>query len=93
MLEDADLVELASRLEPFTPTGAAAPAAVYSPATLAAELGRSERSIRGAIARGELDAVRRGRGWVISAEAVTEWAANGSRGSGPGPARRALRSR
>jgi hypothetical protein len=39
-------------LAPYMP----APAA-YSPATLAAELGRSERSIRAAITRGELQAV------------------------------------
>jgi excisionase family DNA binding protein len=46
---------------------------LYTPATLAAELGRSDRSIRAAITRGELKAVKRGRGWVISAQAVAEW--------------------
>src|SRR4051794_32740810 len=45
-------------------------AAVYTPATLAAELGRSPRAIRAAIARGELDAVKRGRGYVIGVDAV-----------------------
>ena len=53
---------------------AAAPAPAYTVATLAAELGRSERSIRGAIARGELEAVKRGRGYVIGADAVAAWA-------------------
>jgi excisionase family DNA binding protein len=79
-------------------------AAVYTPATLAAELGRSPRSIRGAIHRGELRATKRGRGWIISAEAVEAWAAGGQlplrdgrppraaprRAPGPGPMRRAL---
>lgn len=49
-------------------------AKIYSVSTLAAELGRSERSVRAAIARGELQAVKRGRGWVISSEAVETWA-------------------
>jgi len=49
-------------------------AAAYTPRTLAAELGRTPRSIRAAIARGELAAVKRGPGYVISAEAVTVWA-------------------
>jgi excisionase family DNA binding protein len=73
--------------------------------TLAVELGRSERSIRAAIARGELEAVKRGRGWIVSADAVADWArapiptSQGTvrsrnprrRRSGPGPATRALR--
>jgi excisionase family DNA binding protein len=81
----------------------AAPA--FTVATLAAELGRSERSIRAAIARGELRAVKRGRGYVISADAVGDWARAPTRSSpransiqparrprpGPGPATQALR--
>jgi excisionase family DNA binding protein len=73
--------------------------------TLAVELGRSERSIRAAIARGELQAVKRGRGYVISADAVADWARAPiptrqpaalvrnpqRRRSGAGPATRALR--
>jgi len=59
-----------SRTDPFANTRAPA----YTVATLAAEVGRSERSIRGAIHRGELEAVKRGRGWVISADAVAAWA-------------------
>ena len=49
-------------------------APAYTVATLATELGRSERSIRAAIARGELAAVKRGRGYVIGADAVARWA-------------------
>lgn len=78
------------------------PTAAYTVATLAVELGRTERSIRAAIARGELLAVKRGRGYVISADAVADWArapgkvaiATSSRPrrrrSGSGPMRRAL---
>jgi excisionase family DNA binding protein len=75
---------------------------VYTPATLAAELGRTPRAIRAAIARGELDAVKRGRGWVIPADAVERWAATGGprgpraraprRAPGRGPMGRALAS-
>lgn len=54
-----------------SPSFPVAPA--YTVASLARELGRSERSLRGAIARGELEAVKRGRGYVISAEAVAAW--------------------
>lgn len=108
-LEPEDLADLADRLAPFlrAPTDHHS-GAMYSTATLAAELGRSERSVRAAISRGELQAVKRGRGYVISAEAVAEWtrppattlhgranlAPSPSRRqrSGPGPVRRALQS-
>ncbi len=49
-------------------------ASAYTTRTLAAELDRTERSILAAINRGELHAVRRGRGYVISAGAVADWA-------------------
>ena len=89
----------ALEIEPPEPEPAAK--AIYTPQTLAAELGRSPRAIRGAIARGELEAVKRGRGWVIAAGAVERWAATsraaaGGRGSrrrrvpGRGPMGRAL---
>ena len=67
----ARLRELVSETQ-HGPVSLSAPA--FTVATLAVELGRSERSIRAAIARGELQAVKRGRGWVISADAVAEWA-------------------
>jgi excisionase family DNA binding protein len=52
----------------------AAGPAVYSCATLAAELGCTPRAVRAAIERGDLAAVRSGRGWVIASEAVAAWA-------------------
>jgi excisionase family DNA binding protein len=64
---------------------ASAPA--YTVQSLAEELGRTPRSIRGAIERGELDAVKRGRGYVISAEAVSRWA-SASTEAAPRPSRR-----
>ncbi len=75
LLSDAELERLARRVAELLAARdiSTAPAVVYSPATLAAELGRSERSIRAAIARGELQAVKRGRGYVISADAVAAW--------------------
>lgn len=80
-------------------------APAFTVRSLAAQLGRTERSVRAAIARGELAAVRRGRGYVISAEAVAAWAQAPAvtssssarpttprrRRPGPGPATRALR--
>lgn len=46
---------------------------VYSVRSLAAELGVSDRAIRGAIHRGELAAVKRGRRYVIPGAAVAAW--------------------
>lgn len=48
--------------------------AVYTPATLAAELGVTPRAVRAAIERGDLQARRSGRGWVIGTNAVAAWA-------------------
>src|SRR5262245_26984207 len=66
----------------------------YTVATLAAEIGRTERSIRGAIARGELEAVKRGRGYTVPADAVAAWAAAGPRANtnSPRPTARPRRS-
>jgi excisionase family DNA binding protein len=50
--------------------------AVYTPRTLAAELGITPRAIRAAIERGELEAVKSGRGYVIAREAVARFAAS-----------------
>lgn len=60
------------REESATEPALSAPA--FTVQTLALELRRSERSIRAAIARGELHAVKRGRGYVIGSEAVSAWA-------------------
>jgi excisionase family DNA binding protein len=66
--------------------------AIYTPATLAAELGVTARAIRAAIERGDLEARRSGRGYVIGAEAVAEWARRGARRSSrPRTMRDALR--
>jgi excisionase family DNA binding protein len=45
----------------------------YTVASLATELGVSQKTIRCAIARRELTAVKRGARWLISGEAVREW--------------------
>jgi excisionase family DNA binding protein len=95
------LRELVGGPPPDLPAESRTPA--YTVATLAAALGRSERSIRAAIARGELQAVKRGRGFVMSADAVADWArapavsttprslSSRYRRSEAGPATRALR--
>lgn len=49
-------------------------APAYTVASLAVTLGVSARVIRGAIARRELDATKRGGRWIISAMAVRRWA-------------------
>ena len=62
LLEERGLIHA----EPTTP--------VYTVASLAEALGVSAKAVRGAIARGELDAVKRGGRWIIPAEAVDAWA-------------------
>jgi len=48
--------------------------AAYTPKTLADELDITPRAVRAAIERGDLEARRSGRGYVIAAEAVSAWA-------------------
>ena len=62
LLEDRGLIHT----EPTTPA--------YTVASLAEAVGVSAKVVRGAIARGELDAVKRGGRWIIPAEAVDAWA-------------------
>lgn len=75
-LSDRDLGVLARRLLPHLrqPTELYDGHSAYTVASLAAELGVSQKTIRAAIARRELAAVKRGARWVISAESVREWA-------------------
>jgi hypothetical protein len=70
--DPAALEQLRGLLEASEVTSPPIPA--YTVATLAVEIGRTERSIRAAIARGKLAAVKRGRGYMIAGDAVTEWA-------------------
>jgi excisionase family DNA binding protein len=77
-LSEHDLGILARRLLPHLPQPAE-PAdegvhAAYTVASLAAGLGVSQKTIRCAIARRELAAVKRGARWLISADAVHDWA-------------------
>ena len=76
-LSDKDFAVLASRLLPHLQDGRLDDArahSAYTVASLAAELGVSAKAIRCAIARHELQAVKRGSRWIISADAVGEWA-------------------
>jgi len=72
---------------PFT---AAPGPVIYTVASLAAALDVSARVVRGAIARGELQAAKRGGRYLISAQAVQEWAAAETV---PGAADRSARAR
>jgi excisionase family DNA binding protein len=74
-LSDHDLGLLARRLLPHLrePTELNDRHPDYTVASLAAELGVSQKAIRGAIARRELAAVKRGARWLISAESIREW--------------------
>ena len=75
-LSDRDLGVLARRLLPHLrqPAEPSDGRSAYTVASLAAELGVSQKTIRSAIARRELAAVKRGARWLISAESVCEWA-------------------
>ena len=76
-LTEQDLAVFARRLLPHLQEGQLDRARAhfaYTVASLAAELGVSAKAIRCAIARHELRAVKRGSRWIISADAVSEWA-------------------
>jgi excisionase family DNA binding protein len=75
-LSDRDLGMLARRLSPHLrqPAELNNGHSAYTVASLAAELGVSQKTIRSAIARRELAAVKRGARWLISADSVREWA-------------------
>jgi len=66
--------ELRQALAPEQAPAAPGPRAVYTAATLAAELGITTRAVRAAIARGDLAATKRAGRWVIGREAVERWA-------------------
>lgn len=52
---------------------------LHTTASLAAELGTSERTIRRAIEAGELAATRRAGRWVMTTEDVCTWARSGGK--------------
>lgn len=75
-LSDHDLAVFARRLLPHLHEGRPGRTrahCAYTVASLAAELGVSDKAIRCAITRQELRAVKRGSRWIISADAVDEW--------------------
>jgi len=76
LLEDRGLIQA----EPVTPA--------YTVASLADVLKVSPKVIRGAITREELDAVKRGGRWIISADAVRAWAHQHGPATAPRPRRR-----
>lgn len=60
-----------------------APRIGYTIASLAADLGVSAKTVRGAVHRGELPAVRRGSRYVIAADAAQAWIAASTDGPAP----------
>jgi excisionase family DNA binding protein len=69
------LAELRTAIGVASPTTLDAAPLAYTVATLADDLGVSTKVVRGAIGRGELEAVKRGSRWLISVEAVRAWTA------------------
>lgn len=77
-MDDKTVAALAARLAPYlsliAEEAGSGEHVAYTVASLAAELAVSQKAIRCAISRGELNAVKRGTRWIISGEAVGEWA-------------------
>ncbi len=96
-LTERELGVLARRLLPHlrqpSDLGVECTQAPYTVASLAAKLGVSHKAIRCAIARHELSAVKRGARWIISAEAVREWATPSEARPRPGYKRLATASK
>jgi excisionase family DNA binding protein len=75
-LDDRALDVLADALASRLGASTTPPAPVaYTVASLASEVGLSERVIRSEIHSGELPAVKRGRNYLIARDAVEAWAA------------------
>ncbi len=78
-LADAIVDALAStpdalaRLRQLVEAPQPAPPAAYTVESLAATLRISSKSVRNAVARGELAAVKRAGRWIISGDAVVQW--------------------
>jgi excisionase family DNA binding protein len=93
-LDDHTVAALACRLAPHLNGSIEATlgssCTAYTVASLASELRVSPKTIRCAIARRELRAVKRGSRWIISAEAVSEWATGPTSGRSTTPTRRSL---
>lgn len=64
-----------------SPAPAAPARTLHSVRSLAAEVGKSERTIRRAIAVGELPATKRAGQWTMTVEDVTAWARSGGAGA------------
>lgn len=74
------------------PRAQAPPPGIYTVASLAAVLQVSARVVRGAIARGELAATKRGGRYIISARAVDDWAAADPHNGNSAPDSRRIRT-
>jgi hypothetical protein len=70
----AAMARLLELLESHRPAPSQPPVPAYTVASLATALDVSPKVVRGAIARGDLTAVKRGGRWIISADAVRTWA-------------------